>query len=785
MIIAMDGPAGTGKSTIASLIAKKLNITYLNSGSFYRALTLALNNENININDNLAVIEFCKKQKLEYKNSHLILNGKDVESMLHDDKVSAKVAVVSSNVDVRHLVNDRMREITNSLDIVCEGRDMTTVVFPNADYKFYLDASIDVQAQRRFDQGVSDLSLEEIKQAIIKRDEMDRNKKEGALKQAPDAFYIDTSTLTIDNVCEIILNKIHNKGFTMEQMEVEKDESLNSRGAIQTQLEESLKSLKTLEDGQLVDGRVIEVTDELVFIDIGYKSEGKIPVQEFAGKLPECGDELTVVLVRKDGRNGPEISYTKAQAKQVWKDLRKSADEKVAIEGRIEKEVKGGFDVNLGGEIHAFLPISQADSTKVEDPKKLIGVVSKFYIERLYSDNKANVVVNRRKYLEESINKNRDEFFANTQIGDTVKGVVKSFTSFGAFIDLGGFDGLLHINDMSWGHVTRPKDFVKKGQEVELRVICLNSSDKRINLSLKHFSEDPWLRFEEKYQLDDIVDGVVTKLTEFGAFIELEEGIEGLAHISEFSWTKKINKASDMVKIGDKVKCMILGYDVQKGRVSLGLKQVTENPWDTIAEKYPVDSSVHGKVVKLTNGGAFIQLEDGIDGFLRAEDISWTKKVKHPGSELSVDQELDVKILDIDPENHRITVGIKQLTENPWKKFAAEYKVGSTLEGEITSITDFGLFVKAPEGIEGLVNKSNLSDDREVPYEEAVKKYNVGDKVNVFVVDVNVDKEKVAFSVKEFKKVQARKEISQYMSSSDNDDGAYTLGDMLNDQKNN
>lgn len=785
MIIAMDGPAGTGKSTIASLIAKKLNITYLNSGSFYRALTLALNNENINIDDNLAVIEFCKKQKLEYKNSHLILNGKDVESMLHDDKVSAKVAVVSSNVDVRHLVNDRMREITNSLDIVCEGRDMTTVVFPNADYKFYLDASIDVQAQRRFDQGVSDLSLEEIKQAIIKRDEIDRNKKEGALKQAPDAFYIDTSTLTIDNVCEIILNKIHNKGFTMEQMEVEKDESLNSRGAIQTQLEESLKSLKTLEDGQLVDGRVIEVTDELVFIDIGYKSEGKIPVQEFAGKLPECGDELTVVLVRKDGRNGPEISYTKAQAKQVWKDLRKSADEKVAIEGRIEKEVKGGFDVNLGGEIHAFLPISQADSTKVEDPKKLIGVVSKFYIERLYSDNKANVVVNRRKYLEESINKNRDEFFANTQIGDTVKGVVKSFTSFGAFIDLGGFDGLLHINDMSWGHVTRPKDFVKKGQEVELRVICLNSSDKRINLSLKHFSEDPWLRFEEKYQLDDIVDGVVTKLTEFGAFIELEEGIEGLAHISEFSWTKKINKASDMVKIGDKVKCMILGYDVQKGRVSLGLKQVTENPWDTIAEKYPVDSSVHGKVVKLTNGGAFIQLEDGIDGFLRAEDISWTKKVKHPGSELSVDQELDVKILDIDPENHRITVGIKQLTENPWKKFAAEYKVGSTLEGEITSITDFGLFVKAPEGIEGLVNKSNLSDDREVPYEEAVKKYNVGDKVNVFVVDVNVDKEKVAFSVKEFKKVQARKEISQYMSSSDNDDGAYTLGDMLNDQKNN
>ncbi|MGI5058029.1 30S ribosomal protein S1 [Treponema pectinovorum] len=781
MIIAMDGPAGTGKSTIAGLIAKKLNITYLNSGSFYRALTLAVNEANIDLSDSNAVVDFCKKQNLEYKNSRLILNGKDVENLLHSDSVSAKVAQLSSIVEIRHLVNQRMREITKSLDIVCEGRDMTTVVFPDAQYKFYLDASIDVQAQRRFDQGVSNMTLEEVKQAIIKRDEIDKNKKEGALKRAQDAFYIDTSILTIEQVCEIILTKIHNKGFTMEQMEVEKEDAKSS---IQTQLEESLRSFKTLEDGQLVEGTVIAVTDELVFIDIGAKSEGKISVQEFAGKLPKVGDVLVVVLVKLNGRGGPEVSYTKAQSKQLWKDLRKAADEKTAIEGKIEKEVKGGFDVNLGGDIHAFLPISQSDSTKVEDPKKLIGTVSKFYIERLYSDNKANVVVNRRKYLEEEMNKARDDFFAKAQVGDNVKGVVKSFTSFGAFIDLGGFDGLLHINDMSWGHVTRPKDFVKKGQEIELKVIALNPEDKRINLSLKHFTEDPWMHFEDKYHVESIVEGTVTKLTDFGAFIELEEGIEGLVHISEFSWTKKVNKASDMVKIGDKVKCMILGYDIQAGRVSLGLKQVTPNPWDTISEKYVVDSVVHGKIVKVTNAGAFVELEEGIDGFLRAEDISWTKKVKHPGSELTVGQELDVKILDVNAEQHRITVGIKQLTDNPWKAFADKYSVGSTLEGEVTSITEFGIFVKAPEGIEGLVNKSNLSDDKEVPYEEAVKKYNVGDKINVYVIDINVEKEKVGFSVKEFKKAQARKEINQYMSS-DNGGGAYTLGDMLNDQKKN
>ncbi|WP_149553708.1 30S ribosomal protein S1 [Treponema pectinovorum] len=781
MIIAMDGPAGTGKSTIAGLIAKKLNITYLNSGSFYRALTLAVNEANIDLSDSPAVVDFCKKQNLEYKNSRLILNGKDVEDLLHSDSVSAKVAQLSSIVEIRHLVNQRMREITKSLDIVCEGRDMTTVVFPDAQYKFYLDASIDVQAQRRFDQGVSNMTFEEVKQAIIKRDEIDKNKKEGALKRAQDAFYIDTSILTIEQVCEIILTKIHNKGFTMEQMEVEKEDAKSS---IQTQLEESLRSFKTLEDGQLVEGTVIAVTDELVFIDIGAKSEGKISVQEFAGKLPKVGDILVVVLVKLNGRGGPEVSYTKAQSKQLWKDLRKAADEKTAIEGKIEKEVKGGFDVNLGGDIHAFLPISQSDSTKVEDPKKLIGTVSKFYIERLYSDNKANVVVNRRKYLEEEMNKARDDFFAKAQVGDNVKGVVKSFTSFGAFIDLGGFDGLLHINDMSWGHVTRPKDFVKKGQEIELKVIALNPEDKRINLSLKHFTEDPWMHFEDKYHVESIVEGTVTKLTDFGAFIELEEGIEGLVHISEFSWTKKVNKASDMVKIGDKVKCMILGYDIQAGRVSLGLKQVTPNPWDTISEKYVVDSVVHGKIVKVTNAGAFVELEEGIDGFLRAEDISWTKKVKHPGSELTVGQELDVKILDVNAEQHRITVGIKQLTDNPWKAFADKYSVGSTLEGEVTSITEFGIFVKAPEGIEGLVNKSNLSDDKEVPYEEAVKKYNVGDKINVYVIDINVEKEKVGFSVKEFKKAQARKEINQYMSS-DNAGGAYTLGDMLNDQKKN
>ena len=570
----------------------------------------------------------------------------------------------------------------------------------------------------------------------------------------------------------------------MEEMEVEKEEAQNSKSDFQAQLEESLKTFNAPETGNLVEGIVVQISDDYVYVDIGDKSEGLIPAEEFAEGLPKVGDKVQALLSGHNS-NGPVLSKKKADSKRYLKEIQAAWKEKKPIDGVISKVVKSGYEVDLGIDRAAFLPISQADAEKIEKPESLLGLKSKFYIERLYSDTKLNPVVNRRRYMEEEIDTKRNAFFENVQVGDTVKGTVKSFTSFGAFIDLGGFDGLLHINDMSWGHVARPKDFVKKGQEIELKVIRLDPAEKRINLSLKHFTEDPWVHFEEKYHVNDIVKGKVTKLTEFGAFVELEEGIEGLVHISEFSWTKKINKPGDMVSVGQEVEAMILGYDIQAGRVSLGFKQATENPWDSITEKYAVGTKVKGKVVKITNIGAFVALEDGIDAFLHADDISWTKKVKHPGSELSVDQEVEAVIIECDAEAHRIKIGLKQVTDNPWKAFAEEYKPGSTLEGEITSITDFGLFVKAPNGIEGLVNKANLSDDKDVPYEEAVAKYKVGDKINVFVVDVKVEKEQVAFSVKEYKRKQQRDEISQYMSSStSDDDGAYTLGDMIKSQQN-
>jgi len=791
VVIAIDGPAGSGKSTIARVLAERLgNFTYINSGNLYRAVTLGCLRQGISHDEPEKALEYAKKANIEYKGKSVFLNGEDVTPLLHTDEIDKFSAPISAIVPIRHVINDLVKKIAVGCNSVVEGRDMTTVVFPNADYRFFLDASADARAKRRFSQGVSGLSLEEIRKAIIKRDEIDKNKTEGKLILAPGVDYLDTSDLTVEQVYDKLVMKIKIEGKIMARKEVESDTNLKegaeghenppSGDNIQTQLqEEYLKNLEQLEEGQMIDGRVIQVTQDHVFINIGYKSEGKIPIEEFT-EIPKEDDLVSVILVTKENKHGEVIvSKQKADVKIFWKNLRQAFQDHSTVEGTIEKLIKGGFDVNLGADVHAFLPISQSDVQKVDKPEKFLGTKTKFYVERLYSDSKVNIVVNRRKFMEEEIESKRNDFFNNTKVGEDVDGIVKSFTSFGAFIDLGGFDGLLHINDMSWGHVTRPKDFVRKGQEIKLKVIRIDPADKRINLSLKHFTEDPWVHFEDKYHVNDIIKGKVTKLTEFGAFIELEEGIEGLAHISEFSWVKKVQKPGELVNIGDLIECMILGYDLQAGRVSLGLKQVTANPWLNIDEKYPVGTRLTRKVVKITNAGAYIELEEGIDGFLHGDDISWTRKVKRPGSELTTGQEIEIMVIAVEKENRNIRLGIKQLAEDPWKSFAETYKPGSLVEGEISSITDFGIFIKVPGGIEGLIHKSNLVENKEENPDDALKKYHEKDKIKAVVLELQPDKQKVAFSIRDYQKKVQQEELSRYMSADESDDSTYTLGDFL------
>jgi small subunit ribosomal protein S1 len=789
VVIAIDGPAGTGKSTIAKMLSEGLKtpggtpFTYINSGNLYRAITLNCVRQGIDITDPEKVLDCARNTPLSYTKGRVCIGDEDVEDALHTDEVDRLVSPVSAIVPVRHVVNELIQKIASGLDAVVEGRDMTTVVFPKAECRIFLDASVHERAKRRFDQGISRLSLEEIEQSIAERDTLDRNKEEGSLKIAPGVTYLDTSHLTLKQLYDKLVEKIQLKGrITMAQMEVGAD---TNSGDIQTQLqEEYLKSLEQLEEGQLIDGYVVQVTPDQVFIDVGYKSEGKIPLSEFT-EAPKIGDPVSVILVTKENKHGEVIvSKQKADVKLFWKNLRQAFQDHTSVEGLIEKQVKGGFDVNLGAGVHAFLPISQSDSQKVDKPEKLLGLKTNMYVERLYSDGKVNIVVNRRKWLEEEINRKQKDFFENTPLGTEVAGIVKSFTSFGAFIDLGGFDGLLHINDMSWGHVTRPKDFVKKGQEITVKVIRIDPQERRINLSLKHFSDDPWVHFEDKYQVNQVVKGSVTKLTDFGAFIELEEGIEGLAHISEFSWVKKIQKPNEVLAIGDEVECMILGYDLQAGRVSLGLKQVSANPWTGVAEKYPEGTRLTRKVVKITNAGAFIELEDGIDGFLHGDDLSWTKKIKHPGSELSVGDEIEVMVIGVEPDSHNIRLGVKQLSEDPWKSFAESYKPGSQVEGEVSSVTDFGVFVKVPGGIEGLIHKTNLVENREESPEDALKRYKQGDKIRAVVLELQPEKQKAAFSIRDYQKKVQRDEISRYMAEEESDGSTFTLGDFLKSKNN-
>jgi len=545
--------------------------------------------------------------------------------------------------------------------------------------------------------------------------------------------------------------------------------------------EEYLQSLAQVAEGQMVPGQIVEVDSEFVYVDVGLKSEGKIPIEEFE-EAPAIGETVYVILLNRESRRGEVVvSKQKADEKLFWKNLRIAFDQHEPVEGTISKRIKGGFEVDLGNGVTAFLPLSKTDVFRVTDTAEYVGLKSSFLLERLYHHSKVNIVVNRREWLEQENSRRREEFFENTQIGDEVEGAVKTFTSFGAFIDLGGFDGLLHINDMSWGHLNSPKELISLGDEIRVKVIRLDPEEKKINLSLKHFTEDPWTHFEDKFQVGEVVKGKVTKLTDFGAFIEIEEGIEGLAHISELSWVKKIRHPKELLQVHDIVETKILSYDIQQSKLSLGLKQVLPNPWDDIDSRYPVGMRMKRQIKNITNFGVFLEIEEGIDGLLHLDDMSWTKRPKHPSALYNEGDEIEVMVIDIDKENQRIKLGVKQLTEDPWRSLAKAYHRGSVIEGEITSITDFGFFVKVQGEIEGLVNKSNLFDPGTESIDDVLERYKVGDTVKAVVTDINVDRQKLALSIREYTRQVQQETMVQYIHD-DSEEEKTTLADFIKDK---
>ena len=554
--------------------------------------------------------------------------------------------------------------------------------------------------------------------------------------------------------------------------------------SFESQLQEQyITRLDQVEEGQLITGHVIEVGPETVFVDVGLKSEGRIPLDEF-DKPPHVKDEVNVVLLRKEGRHGEVVvSKRKADEQVVWRALKESDESGEPVQGRVSRKIKGGYEVDLGADLRAFVPFSKVDVMRVRDEDAYIGLETRFFVEQLYNRGKVNIVLNRKSWLEREARKKRDQFYESAAVGDVYRGMVKTFTSFGAFVDLGGFDGLLHVNDMRWGHVASPKDAVVIGEEVNVKVIRIDRETQKVNLSLKHFTPDPWTTFEERYGVEDVVTGKVSKITDFGAFIEIEPGIEGLLHISDMSWVRKIGHPREVLGGGDEVQVKILEYDLERGKLSLGLKHVLPNPWDTVEERFPPGKVVKGSVRNITSYGAFVQLEEGIDGLLHVEDMSWTKKVRNPGSVVQSGQEIDVAVVDLDKKARRIRLGLKQLSDDPWASLARAFKRGSVIEGEVSSKTDFGVFLRVQGGIEGLIANNQLAEPIGGAIDKMRDEINVGDHLKAVVTEVSADKQRLSLSLRELQRREERQELVKYIHDDEEPDRV-SLGEFLRDRTN-
>ena len=495
----------------------------------------------------------------------------------------------------------------------------------------------------------------------------------------------------------------------------------------------------------IVSGTIVEKRQDGALVDIGLKAEGFIPYTEFKNwEEVNLNDQIDVYLEELENeQNQPGISLQKAAFIQTWKKITSDFGEGSVIRGKMKKKVKGGILIDLDG-VEAFLPGSQIDIGPVKNIDDLIDQEYDFKILKI-NQERHNIVVSRRELLEESRKDMRAQFLKEMQVGELRKGKVKNITDFGAFIDLGGVDGLLHITDMSWGRITNPKEMLEVGQEIEVMVLDIDFAKERVSLGLKQKSANPWDEVETKYPVGSTVKGHVVNIMPYGAFVEIEQGVEGLIHVSEMSWTKRITKASEVVSVGQEVEAVILEVNKADKKISLGLRQKTRNPWEVLAEKYPAGSHIKGKVRNMTTYGAFVEIENDIDGMIHVSDMSWTRKINHPNEVLKVGEEVEAVILDIDPTQQRISLGLKQTEVDPWANIEQIYKIGDVVKGKVTKVTAFGAFIELSHKIDGLVHISQISRDH---VEKVKDKLNLGDEIEAVVIKIDKDERRIGLSIK-------------------------------------
>ncbi len=504
------------------------------------------------------------------------------------------------------------------------------------------------------------------------------------------------------------------------------------------------ETLKSFSEGSIIPGKIIEIRDNAVLIDIGYKSEGLVPISEF--REPETikvGDTIEVLLQKLEDDSGMVVlSVQLAEQQRNWDRVFSSFEEGGIIDGKLVHRVKGGMIVDVG--VEAFLPGSQLDIVPVRNADELLGQTLQFKILKINKERR-NIVLSRRELLEDQRRSQRKDLLADIKIGQSRVGVVKNITDFGAFIDLNGMDGLLHITDMSWGRINHPSEMLSVGQEIEVLILDVNMEKERISLGLKQKTPNPWDGIAQRYPVGTRITGPVVNIMPYGAFVEIEQGVEGLVHVSEISWTKRVAKASDELAVGDIVEAIILSVSAEDKKISLGIRQTESNPWDEVQDKYPIGARVSGKVRNFTTYGAFVELEQGIDGMIHVSDMSWTRKVNHPSEVVNKGQDVECVVLEVDASNQRISLGLKQAQEDPWAALTSKYSIGQIVTGKVTKMAPFGAFVELAEGIDGLVHISQISEERVANIRDVL---NVGDEVTARIVKIDPAERRIGLSIK-------------------------------------
>jgi small subunit ribosomal protein S1 len=524
------------------------------------------------------------------------------------------------------------------------------------------------------------------------------------------------------------------------------------------------ESFKRFAEGEVVTGRIISIDKDHVLVDIGYKSEGQININEFmddSGSIQAAVDDAVEVMVEwwDDENEVVVLSKEKATKVKVWEEIKQAHDADETVEGTIVNRVKGGFSVDIG--VQAFLPGSQADLRPIRNLDDMVGNAYEFKILK-YNRKRSNIVLSRRAILEKERETKRAATLSSIEEGKVVDGVVKNITEYGVFVDLGGVDGLLHITDISWGRVKHPSELFSMGDQISVKVLNLDLEKERVSLGMKQLTEDPWLTAKDKYAVGSKVSGKIVSLTDYGAFVELEEGIEGLIHVSEMSWTRKVRHPSKIVSVAEIVEAVVLDIKPESRRISLGMKQVVPNPWDVISEKYAVGTTIEGKIKNITDFGLFIGIDEGIDGLVHISDISWTKRIKHPSEMYQKGDVIQAIVLEIDKDNERFSLGIKQLQADPWETVAERYRVGKEITGTITNVTDFGIFVELEEGIEGLVHVSEISKEK---IKTPVGMFNIADVITARVMNINSEERRIGLSIKRMEIEDEQELLTEYVNN--------------------